>query len=183
MAPTIVSWAASLEEAGSLVGTLAGGYGEENIYRGTITRVKTCLSLSSAVLIPSCVQLHQIFLHQQNNTIVPPAQAEGEDAEAYWHSSLSQIFCKYLRNTRIRLLMLSLRLATDKTKYCLLSFYCIQSFVYHDVGWRGRGSWILLYCTFYCHTTLPSVIWRYKKESHSHIPRHSDIFSCFLELK
>ena len=53
--------------------------------------------------------------------------------------SLSQIFCKYLRSTRIRLLMLSLRLATDKTKYCLLSFYCIQSFVYHDVGWRGRG--------------------------------------------
>ena len=113
MAQKIVSWAASLEEAGSLVGTLAGGYGEENIYRGTITRVKTCLSLSSAVLIPSCVQLHQIFLHQQNNTIVPPAQAEGEDAEAYWHSSLSQIFCKYLRSTRIRLLMLSLRLATD----------------------------------------------------------------------
>ena len=38
VAPTIVSLATSLEEAGSLVGTLAGGYGEENIYRGTITR-------------------------------------------------------------------------------------------------------------------------------------------------
>ena len=79
------------------MGTLAGGYGEENIYRGTITRVKTCLSLSSAVLIPSCVQLHQIFLHQQNNTIVPPAQAEGEDAEAYWNTG-TDLSRKYFAN-------------------------------------------------------------------------------------
>ena len=83
------------------MGTLARGYGEENIYRGTITQGEdlfvSFFSCPHPVLCPAAPNIFR-STKQYNCTASTSAPASPEDAEAYGNSSLAnilQIFTQY----------------------------------------------------------------------------------------